>query len=184
MPPSRLLVEALEHVLTREYALDLGRGAGRDTLYLLQQGFAVTAVDNNVDVWGYLSKLPHQERLQFKSVDYERFNFQNYNVINARYALPFNPQNSIDEVMTKIKQSLLPSGVFVGQFFGVNDEWNTSSSTMNFQTLEDVNCLLGGLRQIKLKEEEYDGITANGNTKHWHVFHVIVQKEWRANRSG
>ena len=43
--PSFLLVHALKHCVQRNDALDLGCGAGRDTRFLLQQGFRVTAVD-------------------------------------------------------------------------------------------------------------------------------------------
>src|SRR5689334_5815769 len=43
--------------------LDLGCGAGRDTRYLLAQGFAVTAVDENEAGLAYLRGLP-SERLR------------------------------------------------------------------------------------------------------------------------
>ena len=29
---------------------------------------------------------------------------------------------------------------------------------------------------IELREEEHDGVTARGDKKHWHVFHVIAEK--------
>src|SRR5258706_15675273 len=44
-PPWQLLVRAAALAPRRGSALDLGAGAGRDTRYLLEQGFQVTAVD-------------------------------------------------------------------------------------------------------------------------------------------
>ena len=49
--PSFLLVQALNHCVRRNDALDLGCGAGRDTRFLLQQGFRVTAVDRNPEAF-------------------------------------------------------------------------------------------------------------------------------------
>ena len=43
-PPWPLLVRAASLVPRNGRALDLGAGAGRDTRYLLEQGFRVTAV--------------------------------------------------------------------------------------------------------------------------------------------
>src|SRR4051812_10504921 len=44
-PPWPLLQRAVRHLEHKGDALDLGAGAGRDTIYLLEQGFNVTAVD-------------------------------------------------------------------------------------------------------------------------------------------
>lgn len=47
---------------------------------------------------------------------------------------------------------------------------------MNFHTREDVQDIFSEFRLISLEEEEKDGITALGESKHWHVFHIIAQK--------
>src|SRR5260370_30475863 len=46
-PPWPLIVRAVSLLPHKGRALDLGAGAGRDTRYLVQQGFQVTAVDSD-----------------------------------------------------------------------------------------------------------------------------------------
>jgi len=71
-------------------ALDLGAGAGRDTRYLLQQGFHVTAVDNDPQAVAMLRSFP-EEKLQVVQAAFEDVAFETYDLINAQFALPFFP---------------------------------------------------------------------------------------------
>lgn len=47
---------------------------------------------------------------------------------------------------------------------------------MTFHTLEQVHELLAGMEILNLKEEELDGTTVIGDTKHWHLFYIIARK--------
>ncbi len=62
-PPWPRLEKAVSLLAHKEYALDLGYGAGRDTRYLLGQGFYVTAVDSDPHAIALLADLP-QDRLR------------------------------------------------------------------------------------------------------------------------
>jgi hypothetical protein len=64
----------------------------------------------------------------------------------------------------------------VGQFFGVNDEWNTPENHMTFFTREQAEDELKGLKVVEFSEEDVDSHVADGTPKHWHVFHIIAQK--------
>ncbi len=68
-----------------------------------------------------------------------------------------------------------PGGIFVGQFFGLHDEWNTPGRPMTFLTREQVEELLRGMKLIEFTEEDVDSHVADGTPKHWHVFHIIAQ---------
>ena len=46
-PPWPLVIKAVSLLTRKENALELGSGAGRDTAYLLEQGFHVTGVDKD-----------------------------------------------------------------------------------------------------------------------------------------
>jgi tellurite methyltransferase len=160
------------------HALDLGCGAGRDTRYLLAQGWMVTAVDREVGAVALLAELP-RERLQVVQSSFEDFDYgrEVYDLVSAQYALPFNPKASFNSVFARVKQSLKPAGIYTGQFFGLRDQWNTPETDMTFLTREQVDELLSDMRVIELKEEEHLGNTATGESKYWHTFQVIAQKK-------
>ena len=71
-------------------ALDLGCGAGRDTRYLLSQGWRVTAVDRERTGLAMLEKL-RNERLRTVQSAIEDFEFEpeSYDLVSAQFSLPF-----------------------------------------------------------------------------------------------
>lgn len=169
------LVKAVALLSQAGKALDLGCGAGRDTRYLLAHGFAVTAVDREAASLALLNDLP-TEHLRLVQSTFESFTFEHYHLINAHFALPFTAKEHFSEVFARLKAALLPGGIFVGQFFGTNDTWNTPETSMTFLTREQVLNQLTGLEILELDEEDQDGTTANGSPKHWHVYHIIARK--------
>ena len=86
------------------------------------------------------------------------------------------PEEQFHLVFVRIKKALHTGGLFVGQFFGVNDEWNTPGNQMTFLTKEQAVAELKGLRVLEFREEDVDSHVADGTPKHWHVFHIIAQK--------
>src|SRR3990167_11268015 len=90
---SPLLIEALSFLRTEgKIALDLGCGTGRDTKLLLENNFQVKAVDSEPLVKQYIENLQNLGHLTYTQSTFENFNYQHYDVINARYSLPFNPR--------------------------------------------------------------------------------------------
>src|SRR5271165_6669469 len=86
-PPWPLLVRAASLALKNGHALDLGAGAGRDTRYLLQQGFQVTAVDADARSVAILTALP-DTNLRVVHSSFEDFDFATYDLISSQFALP------------------------------------------------------------------------------------------------
>ncbi|BCL84641.1 tellurite resistance protein [Ktedonobacteria bacterium brp13] len=172
-PPSIGLVKTVSLLGHAGDALDFGCGAGRDTRYLLAQGFHVTAVDQEAVSLALLTQL-QTERLCFVQSTFEDFPFAHYDLVNAHFTLPFIRKELFSAVFTRLKTSLKPCGIFVGQFFGVHDTWNVSANHMTFFTREQALDELKGLDIATFDEEEVDGITADGTTKHWHVYHIIA----------
>lgn len=175
-PPWPRLVRAVSLVRQKEYALDLGCGAGRDTRYLLEQGFDVTAVDSDANAMAILATFPHQERLYAVQSSFADFTFGSYDLINAHFALPFAGKRQFSEVFERVKQALRPAGIFAGQFFGVRDEWNVPEQDMAFVSREQAEEMLRGLEVIEFEEEDADGHTADGTPKHWHVFNILARR--------
>ncbi|MEK7115286.1 MAG: class I SAM-dependent methyltransferase [Patescibacteria group bacterium] len=178
-PPSPWLPEAIKILNKKDCALDLGCGSGRDTKYLLEQGFVVTAVDKELESEIYIKKLP-QDNLTFILSKFEDFNFEKekYNLINAQFSLPFIDRDRFNEVFEKIKLSLKTGGVFVGQLFGINDDWNKSKITRTtFHTKEEARRLFEDMKIIRFIEKDYYGKIDDGTPKHWHVFHILSVKD-------
>ncbi len=174
-PPWPLLMRAAALAPKGGRALDLGAGAGRDTRYLLEQGFQVTAVDAEPGSVALLAALP-QDHLRVVQSSFEDFAFATYDLINAQFTLPFMPKDRFITVFARLKAALVPGGVFAGQFFGVHDQWNTPDRVMTFLTRSEAEDLLSDLEIIELTEEDADGHLADGSSKHWHAFHILARR--------
>lgn len=177
LKPSGFLVEALESFSPKPgVAVDLGCGAGRDTRYLLEKGYEVMAVDKDPASEEYLKQLPYQDRLRYICSGFEDFDFNHYDLVNAHYALPFIAKDDFEYVIKQIIDSINPGGLFVGQFFGLNDEWNTSDSKMTFCDRAEVDAIFINFKHVDTREVDEKGTVASGDSKRWHVFNVIAQK--------
>ena len=174
-PPRPLLVRAASLASRNGRALDLGAGAGRDTRYLLEQGFHVTAVDAEAHSVAMLKALP-QANLHVVQSSFETFAFATYDLISSQFALPFTPPKHFPEVFSRMKAALAPGGIFAGQLFGIHDQWNTPGSTTTFLRRAEAESLLADLETLEFTEEDADGHVADGSPKHWHVFHVLARK--------
>ncbi len=161
-------------------AADLGAGTGRDTLFLLQQGWDVLALDaeqlsidiilNRVDV-SYLNSLevmviPFSEMILPAELD----------LINASYSLPFCKPQDFSQCWRKIIDHLAIGGRFSGQFFGEKDEWATNPD-LTIHSYEKMLQLFEDQFVIEYLQIE-DGFIpcANGKMKHWHVYHLVAKK--------
>lgn len=177
-PPWSLVMRAAALAPRRGHALDLGAGTGRDTRYLLEQGFHVTAVDAEPRAVELLSALP-QDHLRVVRSTFADFDFASgapYDLISAQFALPFTPRERFADMFARLKAALAPGGIFVGQFFGVHDQWNTPDRAMTFHTRAEAESLVSDLEIIELTEEDVDSHTADGSPKHWHVFHILARR--------
>jgi len=103
-PPRELLVKAVAYVRQKDQALDLGPGALNDASFLLEQGFQTVAVNK-----GPLEADPvaqsraatfPQDRFVYRVSPFDAFDFKpdEYDLINAQYALPFNPPETFDRM--------------------------------------------------------------------------------------
>ena len=176
--PSKLLAKAISFVAERDLALDLGAGGLGDSRFLIDEGFKkVIAVDREEIPFEIVNEF---SKNNFKLIhcSFEQFNFSKhkYDLINARYSLPFNNPGSFDTVWRRIYASLNRNGIFIGQFFGIRDEWYLAKINMTFHTREKIVKLLVGLEILEMVEEEKEGFLANGKPKHWHTFHVIARR--------
>jgi SAM-dependent methyltransferase len=174
-PVSKLLLEALPLVANEKRALDLGAGALVDSKYLLSVGFEVVAVDREK----FADQIDN-EKFSFVQSSYDDYEFPeaSFDLISAQYSLPFNGPVDFEKLWQGIIRSLRLGGIFVGQLFGLNDEWNVVGSKLVFHSRGQVEALLSGLEILKLEDVERDGKLANGQSKRWHLFNIIVRKNY------
>ena len=176
-PVAPLLEEAMSFVDQKGTAVDLGSGDLVDAKFLLSQGFTkVIAIDKELPLDEQFNGLD-ETSFKFIQSEFDKFEFpkKEYDLINAQYSLPFNTQQTFDKLWRDLQESLTPNGIFVGQFFGVNDEWNNQNKDITFHTKMEVNNLIKDMEVLKFQEEEIDRKLSNGHKKHWHLFHVITK---------
>jgi tellurite methyltransferase len=185
-------------------AIDIACGEGRDTRAMLERGWSVIAVDYHAEaVTRTIAALSAEWRercavrqltMEAIATDHELARiigamrsdgkkhkrgvemFDNVDLINASFALPFCDPEKFPALWTWSGRTLRPGGRFSGQFFGDRDEWQCvrpKSHVTRAQLLE----LLRGFEVEHLEEVEKDGSDAMGGVKHHHVFHVVGRRK-------
>ncbi|MCC6428420.1 MAG: class I SAM-dependent methyltransferase [Phycisphaerales bacterium] len=173
-------------------AIDLGCGEGRDTRELLRRGWSVLAIDPHpaglARLRESLAELPalpppHEScrivQASLEDAASGRAGIAgSFDLVNASFVLPFVPPDNFGGVW-EWTCSLLgekeSGGRFAGQFFGPRDSW-ASIPGRSHHSRAEVEHMLAGLEVEHFQEDEKDGVDAEGNEKHWHVFHVVARR--------
>jgi tellurite methyltransferase len=170
-------------------AVDLGCGSGRDTAELLRRGWRVLAIDSDPEGIARLLRRSDLDgdsasRLETQVASFEDAVWPDADLVSSSFALPFCPPDQFGAVWRRIIASLRTGGRFCGQLFGDRDEWARRPSSrawasppaMTFNSRAEVEVLLRELDVERFDEVDTDGTTAVGESKHWHVFHVVARK--------
>jgi SAM-dependent methyltransferase len=179
-------------------AIDLGCGTGRDTVELLRRGWRVLAIDAQEEAIQRLRQrvetLISSNRLETEVADFESARWTSADLVNASYSLPFCPPGSFAGLWERITLSLPQGGRFCGQLFGDHDEWASRPPTfggewslppaMTFHSRAEMNELFRGYEIEQLTEIDEEGTTATGDTKHWHLFHVVARRHCFTRHAG
>ena len=159
-------------------AIDIGCGGGRDAIFLVNQGYEVTAFDAEPAVIASLRQRV-QGTLSLKTVvaRFETFEYFPVSLVNASSSLFFCEDEHFDGVWADIRASVQPGGVFCGQLLGKTDSWTTEAhfSGRVFEK-ECLATLFEGFEILALNERNEPGCTALNKLKHWHYWTVIARK--------
>lgn len=180
-PPRPQLVKALEFISsTKGHAVELGSGAGRDALHLLQEGWSVTAIEKETAGLKMLQRdLPAELQIKLTTLEssFEDLRFLPKNRLTyASFSLPFCRPEAFSSFWKVLVDSLEPQGFFVGNFFGPEDDWAKQEDMTNFSEKE-IRELLKGFDILDWHEKKEMAPTAAGPLKHWHVYTVVAQRK-------
>ncbi|GAB6194582.1 methyltransferase domain-containing protein [Desulfocastanea catecholica] len=157
-------------------AVDLGCGAGVETMLLLNVRWNVLAIDKEPRAIARVEALgANQSDGQLDAVlscFEELEELPSSALIHTGLSLPFCAPASFPKLWALIVSALEPGGKFVGHLFEARHDW-AEHSEMGFHTKEEVEALCSGLTVELLREAEGDG----GHVPHhWHRFDLIVIK--------
>jgi len=165
---------------TGGHAADLGAGTGRDTLFLLKEGWHVLAIDAEQQAIDILLNRAEPELLEQLDVMAATFSSmilpENLDLINASYSLPFCHPSDFPSCWKNIVDHLSVGGRFSGQFFGEEDAWAISPD-MTFLSDEKFKELFKDRFVIEyLHIEKGQKPCGNGEMKFWHIYNVVARK--------
>ncbi|XHX78680.1 MAG: class I SAM-dependent methyltransferase [Stenomitos frigidus ULC029] len=185
-PPRETLLKALDassSLPQPRFAVDLGCGDGRDTVELLRRGWQVLAIDGEEKAFDrLLERSDLKSDLQLDLLRTQQMRFESLtlpagvDLINASFCLPFCRPANFPTLWQTIVTALKPGGRFCGQLFGDRDSW-TQFPNRTHHTRQQVEALLHPFEVEWLDEEEHPGVTAIGEEKYWHLFHIVARKK-------
>jgi SAM-dependent methyltransferase len=159
-------------------AVDIGSGGGRDTLFLLNHGWQVVAIDKESTAFNYLTNQLKDAQDCFLTKVQTRMEdavIPEADLVNAGLSLPFCQPNCFSQLWRRISAAIKVNGRFAGHFFGERDSW-ASNPMQTHVTQALLTNLFKDFAIEYLKEVEDDCPTALGEAKHWHVFHIVARK--------
>ena len=163
---------------TARLAVDLGCGAGNETIAFLDLGWRVLAIDQQAEALDHVrasTKPAQRSRLESRVASLKDVALPPADFIWASASLPFVAPEDFAIVWDRIVTALKPDGRFAGDFFGPRHAWATRRD-MNFHDADQVRALCRDLLVEYFIEEEGEKITATRGPQHWHAYSIVARK--------
>ncbi len=172
--PREQLLDALGRFDRPGDAVDLGCGAGIDTVAMLERGWRVLAIDAEPDAIDRLrSRAGDPAGLRTELSPMEDVVLPPVDLVWASYSLFFCDPGRFPGVWERIGATIRPGGRFAGELLGDRDTWAAREDGTALSRVA-AEALFAGWTVERFEEEENDG-EACGGPKHWHYFHVVAR---------
>jgi len=174
--PRERLLEVLAKYEEPGRAIDLGCGAGIDTLAMLRLGWSVVAIDAEHEaIDRSRARVPASliTQLETRVSRMEDVELPPADVLQASFSLFFCDPARFHDVWGRIGASIREGGRFVGELLGDRDTWAADDDISAFSE-QQARSLFDGWTLERFDEEEEDGEACDG-PKHWHVFHAVAR---------
>ena len=102
-PQNKMVTRFIKMNVTPGKAIDLGCGAGRDTVYLIKNGWDVLAIDR-VDTEKIIVNQLNQEeqkRFRFEKQNFKDIKLETTNLVVANFSIPFCIKNKFNKLNIK-----------------------------------------------------------------------------------
>lgn len=181
--PTNLAIRLNNYLNKGMSIVDVGCGAGTDSIYFIERGCFVTAIDKETTIIEHRKldlKQNIKDKLNVINADFTNIKLPVCGAVYASLSLPFCAPNNFNKFWTNLEQSLSKEGIFAGNFFGVNDDWYHTSANITFHRTDEIKELFKEFVIKEFEEKEFEGtyVTKQGNitNKHWHIYEIIAIK--------
>lgn len=174
------LTDLLDELEVREdlprLGIDLGCGAGRDSVELLRRGWEVLAVDAEEEGLEILRAKSGTGLLTTRCVRFEEMGgLPRATLINSTVSLPFCSPSHFPILWSTIVEAIQPGGCLRAELFGVNHEWSDNPH-MTFVSREMVETLLEPFERVTIDEKDEATTTVEGVPTREHYFSIVAWK--------
>lgn len=183
-PPRDLARLLNRFIAPKSTVIDLGCGAGIDSLFFIENGHSVIAIDREVSVIEEKKNALEKEaydRLSIVKADFNEMIYPQADAIYASYSLPFCGTSRLTETWKDQFETLKPKTVIGIVLFGQKDAWYGHNDYLAFHSDEEVKRLLESFEIKHYENVEYEGkcMSFDGSTmdKHWNVINIIAFKK-------
>ena len=119
--PHPMVKKFINMNINPQYAIDLGCGAGRDTIYLIKNGWKVLSIDKENTSEIISSKLNNEEleKFNFECQDFENIELEKNNLLVANFSIPFYNKDYFNGFWNKISNSILQERILRWELFWI-----------------------------------------------------------------
>lgn len=119
--PHPMLKRFIDMNIKPENTIDLGCGAGRDTVYLIKNGWKVLSIDREDTEEIISSKLNSEEikNFRFKCQNFENIELEKNKLLVANFSIPFCKKDCFNEFWNKVTDSILKERILYWKLFWI-----------------------------------------------------------------